>query len=78
MASTGSRTPRPCHGLPGCSAGGRRPTELPAVLAHLGGGASVCAVQDARSVWTSMGLTPLDGPAMSTRSGSVDPGLLST
>jgi acetate kinase len=46
------------------------------VLAHLGGGASVCAVWGGRSVDTSMGFTPLDGVPMSTRSGAVDPGML--
>ncbi|MCG5218662.1 acetate and sugar kinases/Hsc70/actin family protein [Streptosporangium soli] len=46
------------------------------VLAHLGGGASVCAVAGGRSVDTSMGFTPLEGVPMSRRSGSVDPGML--
>ncbi|WP_311770133.1 acetate/propionate family kinase [Actinoalloteichus hoggarensis] len=46
------------------------------LLAHLGGGASVCAVRGGRSVDTSMGFTPLEGLAMTTRSGSVDPGML--
>jgi acetate kinase len=46
------------------------------VLCHLGGGASVCAVRDGRSVDISMGLTPLEGLVMSTRSGDVDPGLI--
>ncbi len=46
------------------------------VLAHLGGGSSVCAVREGRSEWTSMGATPLEGLVMATRSGSVDPGLL--
>jgi acetate kinase len=50
--------------------------EVSLVLAHLGGGSSVCAVRNGRSVWTSMGNTPLDGLVMGTRSGSVDPGLL--
>ncbi|HEX2133252.1 MAG TPA: acetate/propionate family kinase [Actinophytocola sp.] len=50
--------------------------ELHVLLAHLGGGCSVCAVRDGRSVDTSMGLTPLEGLVMSKRSGSVDPGLL--
>ncbi|KUL41215.1 acetate/propionate family kinase [Actinoplanes awajinensis] len=50
--------------------------ELQMVLAHLGGGASVCAVRNGRSVDTSMGFTPLDGVPMSRRSGAVDPGLL--
>ena len=47
-----------------------------AVLAHLGNGASMCALKDGKSVDTTMGLTPLDGLPMGTRSGSVDPGLL--
>jgi acetate kinase len=46
------------------------------VVCHLGGGCSVTAVRDGRSIDTSMGLTPLEGVAMATRSGSVDPGLL--
>jgi acetate kinase len=46
------------------------------VVAHLGAGASLCAVRDGRSVDTTMGFTPLDGLVMATRSGSVDPGLL--
>ena len=46
------------------------------VLAHLGGGSSLCAVLDGRSVNTTMGLTPLAGVAMGSRSGSLDPGVL--
>jgi acetate kinase len=46
------------------------------VICHLGGGCSVTAVRDGRSVDTSMGYTPLEGPPMGTRSGSVDPGAL--
>jgi acetate kinase len=46
------------------------------VACHLGGGCSVTAVQDGRSVDTTMGLTPLEGVPMVTRSGSVDPGAL--
>ena len=44
------------------------------VVCHLGGGSSVTAVLDGRSVETSMGFTPLEGVPMATRSGSVDPG----
>jgi acetate kinase len=51
-----------------------RPSRL--VTCHLGAGASLCAVRDGRSVDTTMGFTPLEGLAMATRSGSVDPGLL--
>jgi acetate kinase len=46
------------------------------VTCHLGAGASLAAVQSGRSVDTTMGFTPLEGLAMATRSGSVDPGLL--
>ena len=46
------------------------------VVCHLGGGCSVTAVRDGRSVDTSMGFTPLEGVPMSTRSGSIDPGAL--
>ncbi|GIG87217.1 acetate/propionate family kinase [Plantactinospora endophytica] len=55
---------------------GRPADGLQVLLAHLGGGASVCAVRDGRSVDTSMGFTPLDGVPMSKRSGAVDPGML--
>jgi acetate kinase len=48
----------------------------PTVIAHLGNGASLCALRDGRSVDTTMGLTPLDGLVMGTRSGAIDPGLL--
>lgn len=46
------------------------------VIAHLGNGASVSAVRDGVCVDTSMGFTPLEGPMMATRSGTVDPGIL--
>jgi acetate kinase len=46
------------------------------VVCHLGGGASVTAVLEGRSVDTTMGLTPLEGVPMATRAGSVDPGAL--
>lgn len=46
------------------------------VLAHLGAGASLCAVHDGRSVDTTMGFSALDGLPMATRSGSIDPGVL--
>jgi len=50
------------------------PTRL--VIAHLGSGASVTAVQGGRSIDTSMGLTPSGGVIMGTRSGDLDPGVL--
>ena len=46
------------------------------VIAHLGNGASLCALRDGRSVDTTMGLTPLDGLVMGTRCGIIDPGVL--
>jgi acetate kinase len=46
------------------------------VVCHLGGGCSVTAVRDGRSVDTTMGFTPLEGVPMATRSGSFDPGAL--
>lgn len=46
------------------------------VICHLGNGCSLAAVRDGRSVDTTMGFTPLDGLMMGTRSGSVDPGIL--
>ena len=46
------------------------------VVCHLGGGCSITAVLDGRSVDTSMGFSPLEGVPMATRSGSVDPGAL--
>ena len=46
------------------------------VIAHLGNGASLCALHDGRSIDTTMGLTPLDGLVMGTRCGSIDPGVL--
>jgi acetate kinase len=46
------------------------------VTAHLGAGASLCAVEGGRSVATTMGFTPLEGLVMATRSGHVDPGIL--
>lgn len=47
--------------------------ELKIITCHLGNGASVCAVKNGISIDTSMGFTPLDGIAMGTRCGSIDP-----
>lgn len=55
---------------------GRPAAELALVVAHLGSGCSVTAVLNGRSVATSMGLTPMEGLMMGTRSGSIDPGIL--
>lgn len=55
---------------------GRNLRELRVITCHLGGGCSVCAVENARSVETSMGMTPLEGLVMGTRSGDLDPGAI--
>ena len=54
----------------------RPPTTLKLVALHLGNGASAAAIRDGVSVDTSMGLTPLEGLVMGTRSGDVDPALI--
>ncbi|MSR94906.1 acetate kinase [Clostridiaceae bacterium 68-1-5] len=50
--------------------------EVKTIVCHLGNGASVCAVDGGKSVDTSMGLTPLEGLVMGTRSGDIDPAIL--
>lgn len=50
--------------------------ELRTIVCHLGNGASICAVQNGKSIDTSMGLTPLEGLIMGTRSGDIDPGAM--
>lgn len=55
---------------------GREPADLRLVSLHLGNGASACAIAGGRSVDTSMGFTPLEGLAMGTRSGDVDPAVI--
>jgi len=55
---------------------GRELTSLKLVSCHLGNGCSLAAIQDGHSVDTTMGFTPLEGLMMGTRSGSVDPGIL--
>ncbi|RMG59928.1 MAG: acetate/propionate family kinase, partial [Bacteroidetes bacterium] len=50
--------------------------QLRLITCHLGSGASVCAVEYGRSVETSMGMTPLEGLVMGTRSGDLDPGII--
>jgi acetate kinase len=51
-------------------------SELKTIVLHLGNGASACAVDGGRSIETSMGLTPLEGLVMGTRSGDLDPAIL--
>ena len=55
---------------------GRPLEELRLVSLHLGNGASACAIEYGRSVDTSMGMTPLEGLVMGTRSGDIDAGVL--
>ncbi len=50
--------------------------ELKVVTAHIGNGASMCAIKNGVSVDTSMGFTPLEGLVMGTRSGDIDPALI--
>ena len=55
---------------------GKNPLETNLVICHIGNGASVNAVKDGCSFDTSMGLTPLEGLVMGTRSGDLDPGII--
>lgn len=50
--------------------------DLKLIVCHLGNGASVCAIDGGKSVDTSMGLTPLEGLIMGTRSGDIDPAII--
>lgn len=54
----------------------RNPQSLRLVSCHLGNGCSLAAIQDGKSIDTTMGFTPLEGLMMGTRSGSIDPGIL--
>jgi acetate kinase len=56
---------------------GKSPNEVNVIVAHIGNGASLCAVEKGKSVETSMGLTPLAGVPMGTRSGTIDPAIIS-
>jgi len=70
------------HGLSYEYIAGRLAKDAPAlargrvIVAHLGSGASLCALQDGRSLATTMGFSTLDGLVMATRCGSLDPGVL--
>lgn len=55
---------------------GKRPEDVNQIVLHLGNGASVSAVAGGRAVDTSMGLTPLEGLVMGTRSGDIDPAVV--
>jgi acetate kinase len=70
------------HGLSYEFIAGRLAEQAPAlargrvVVAHLGSGASLCALRHGRSIATTMGFSALDGLLMATRSGSLDPGII--
>ena len=55
---------------------GRHKYDVNLITCHLGNGSSLAAIRDGHSVDTSMGLTPLEGLVMGTRSGDLDPGIL--
>ena len=55
---------------------GRPYDDLKTIVCHLGNGSSITAVMNGKSVDTSMGLTPLEGVVMGTRSGSIDPAIM--
>ena len=50
--------------------------KINAIVCHMGGGASICAIKDGKSYDTSMGFTPLEGLVMETRSGDLDPAIV--
>src|SRR5262249_369594 len=54
---------------------GKKKEEINVITLHLGNGCSACAIRNGASLDTSMGLTPLEGLVMGTRSGDVDPGV---
>lgn len=55
---------------------GKKPEQTNVIIAHIGNGASICAVKNGVCVDTSMGLTPLEGLVMGTRSGDLDPAIV--
>lgn len=55
---------------------GKDPKDLKLISCHLGNGSSICCIDGGKSVDTSMGFTPLDGLIMGTRSGAIDPSVL--
>lgn len=55
---------------------GKKENETSLISCHLGNGSSLCAIENGKSVNTTMGFTPLDGLMMGTRSGSIDPAII--
>ena len=56
---------------------GKKKEDVKVITCHLGNGASICAVDGGQSIDTSMGFTPLEGLTMGTRSGDIDPAIIS-
>ncbi|MCK5672983.1 MAG: acetate kinase [Spirochaetales bacterium] len=54
----------------------KKPSDMNVIICHIGNGASICAVKNGVSIDTSMGLTPLEGLIMGTRSGDFDPAII--
>ncbi len=54
----------------------KKKEDINAIICHLGGGASVCAIKDGKSYDTSMGFTPLEGLVMESRCGDIDPSIV--
>jgi acetate kinase len=54
----------------------KQPTDTSLITIHLGNGASICAIEDGKSIDTSMGMTPLEGLVMGSRCGDIDPGVV--
>ncbi len=59
-----------------CEFLGQKLEDTKTIVCHLGNGSSICAVKGGKSIDTSMGMTPLEGLAMGTRSGSLDPAII--
>lgn len=55
---------------------GKKKEDINAIVCHLGGGASICAIKNGKSYDTSMGFTPLEGLVMETRCGDLDPSIV--
>lgn len=55
---------------------GKKKEDINAIVVHLGGGASICAIKNGKSYDTSMGFTPLEGLVMETRCGDIDPAIV--
>ncbi|MCK5689429.1 acetate kinase [Myxococcota bacterium] len=55
---------------------GKDPSEVNLITCHLGNGSSIAAIKNGKSIDTTMGLTPLEGLAMGTRSGDIDPAII--